>query len=80
MRKPTLNPTDRTIFLRNANLFNLNMWRISSPGIIVKKRKPKICLIKGKSNNIAASVTRRSKKIIKRYFFKFRWLKDMFTY
>ena len=53
-----LSPTDNTNFSVDPILFNLSIWRINTPGKIVSKRNPMICLKNGMFKRIAKSVKR----------------------
>jgi hypothetical protein len=56
IRKKMLSPMARTIFSASWSLFSFRRLRIISPGIAVRKRKPKSCLKTGMSNRMAKSV------------------------
>ena len=58
IKNEMLNPTDNTTFSVDSILFNLSIWRINSPGKIVRKRNPKICLMNGMFKSIVKSVKR----------------------
>ena len=61
-----LKPTDRTSFSVSPNLFNRNINRMSTPGMVVKKKNPRNCLKKDMFKNMARSVRARSASKIKK--------------
>lgn len=66
IKNEMLSPTDKTILCVSPSLFSFKMWRISSPGITVKKVNPKTCLRTGILRNIERSVKMRNIKMNKR--------------
>jgi len=56
IRKAMLSPTDKTSFSNMPSLFNLRRKRMSSPGMKLRRAKPKACLKTGISKNIVRAV------------------------
>ena len=60
IRKEILSPTEKISFSVDPRLFSRSKYRMSNPGKIVKKVKPKNCRKKGTPKVIAISVTASS--------------------
>jgi len=58
IRNEMLNPTDSKNLLRRLISFSLSTYRIKSPGIVVRHKKPRTCLKTGISANMLISVTK----------------------
>ncbi len=54
--KAILSPSEYKIVSIVFNLFSFRFWRINTPGKIVRKRNPRICLRNGISKRIAKFV------------------------